>query len=680
MRTISATGNQSAWMLKLGKRKKTRIIAVILLLCNLLVYSPAAYAAEPTVSVDEAAYVNLDYYGQVLDVNIVKGCSLNGITEFSDYGDYESVNNMSGYDRPIIQSDGVRWNLKNNVDNKRFYYSCKLKNDALELPWNIDVSYKLNGMPCKAETLAGASGVVEVNVKVKPNPQAKEYFKNNMILQMATYINMEDTYSLDAPGSQMQSVGTYKAVVFAALPGEEDTFTMRIGTKSFETEGIVMMMIPGTLKQLEDIKEIREAKDTLYDSYSAIYTSMNDILNTMESMKEGLSELQGGTAGMENARSSFSSGKDKMNEYADTALSDLSAANRQLKDIIPYFKTGQYMIKDIRKDINEINDSLNDLEAPLDETKKSISNMSESLKDLEAPLDRTRDSISDMRENLDKLDEMLGQLNSQIETALTNLGTVAGAGLATPYEATELQGGAGIASVLGAYSGNISSLIWDMQRMGITTQEIINITENLIDETNNLNDAATQFINITEDLIDKTNNLNGTLNSYSSDMTDLLGECRDLTNLLNISIDSTITFLSYTKSLLKTSGDLFDKASETSLKGMSDLLGQSIAGLGSIPTMRNANNTIKKTIDKEFDKYEDENKFLDLDAKAGLISFTSLKNPTPSSIQIILRTEEISLDDKSDNSDLEAKKADIGVMGRIKVLFAEIWGMFRHIL
>lgn len=624
------------------RARKNRItagtIAAILLISNTISFSTVAFAAEPKVSVDESAYVNLDYYGKVSDVNIVKGCSLNGLSQFKDYGKYESVSNMSGYDKPVMETDGVKWNLKNRNDNKRFYYNCKVKNDDIELPWNIDVSYKLNGVPCKADTLAGSSGVIEMNIDVKPNPKAKEYYKNNMLLQVSSYINMEDTYSLDAPGSQLQSAGTYKAVVFAALPGEEDTFTIRIGTKSFETKGITMMMIPGTLKQLEAIKELKESKDTLYNSFDAIHTSMNDVLNTMDSMKEGLGELQRGTTGMEDARSTFSSGKDQMNKNGDTALSDLSAVNTQLKNMIPYFKTGQQMIIDLRKDISGIVESLDDLKVPLEETKSSISTV---------------------RKDLKALDNMLAELNKEIETALTNLGALAKAGLATPYDATELQGEAKIAAVLAKYSTNISSLLSEMQNMGTTTTEVINITE---------------------DLINETNKLNNTLNYYQEDMRNLLGDCSDLTTLLSSSIDSSIIFLTYTKALLQSSGDKLDKASETSLKGMSDVLGKSINGLGSIPSMRNANDVIKKTIDKEFNKIEEENKFLNLDAKAKLISFTSDNNPTPTSIQVIMRTKEISIDKVSYNSDLETEKANIGVIGRIKKLIEKILGVlsFSH--
>jgi putative membrane protein len=360
-------------MKKLMLQAISGIMATLLFLSGAAFTPSPAYSAEPAVTVDEAAYVNLDYYGGITAVNIVKGCSLNGLTQFKDYGQYLSVNNMSGYDTPIIEADGVQWELKKADPRQRFYYECKVKNDALELPWHIDVSYKLNGVPCKAETLAGASGVVEINVNVKPNPKAGVYFQNNMMLQVTTYVNMEDVYSLDAPGSQLQSAGTYKGVAFAALPGEEDTFTIRIGTDSFETQGIIITMLPGTLKQLKNLKELKEAKDTLYDSFSALHTSMNDVLNTMENMKQGLKELQDGTSSLEDARSSFSSGKEQMNAYADTVLTSLTTGNQQLKNLIPHFETSQAMIRELRADLDDISDTLNDLKNPLDDSTTSIS-------------------------------------------------------------------------------------------------------------------------------------------------------------------------------------------------------------------------------------------------------------------------------------------------------------------
>ena len=48
--------------------------ALITVLTGSLLVSPV-YAGPPTVDTDESLYVNLDYYGKVQEVNVVKGCS-----------------------------------------------------------------------------------------------------------------------------------------------------------------------------------------------------------------------------------------------------------------------------------------------------------------------------------------------------------------------------------------------------------------------------------------------------------------------------------------------------------------------------------------------------------------------------------------------------------------------------
>ena len=63
-------------------------------------------------------------------------------------------------------------------------------------------------------------------------------------------------------------------------------------------------------------------------------------------------------------------------------------------------------------------------------------------------------------------------------------------------------------------------------------------------------------------------------------------------------------------------------------------------------------------------------------------SFTSDKNAEPASIQIVLQTAEISADDGEDNAaDIEVAREDIGMWGRFKMVFVNLWekiaGIFR---
>ena len=88
-----------------------------------LVLPQAALAAPPEVETDEAVYINLDAYGIPEATRIVKGVSPNGHTEFTDYGDYSEVYNMSTYDQPALEDGAVTWTLEGE-GMRRFYYEC----------------------------------------------------------------------------------------------------------------------------------------------------------------------------------------------------------------------------------------------------------------------------------------------------------------------------------------------------------------------------------------------------------------------------------------------------------------------------------------------------------------------------------------------------------------------------
>lgn len=254
--------------MKIRKRILSSIVVLLILPGTL---STTAIAAAPGVSVDESAYVNLNYYGIPTNINIVKSLSLNGNKQFTDYGEYEKVTNMSNNVVPTMKDGAISWNLNNY--NGKFYYECTPKKGTVVLPWNVDVSYSLNGTPIDASKLAGASGLVQIDVKVTPNTKADIYYRNNMLLQMQTIVDMSKASNVDAPGAQVQTIGNKKIILFAALPGEKDTFTLRIGTNSFETDGILLTMVPGTLKQMQDVKDLKEDIDTFRDSVNSIYDS-----------------------------------------------------------------------------------------------------------------------------------------------------------------------------------------------------------------------------------------------------------------------------------------------------------------------------------------------------------------------------------------------------------------------
>lgn len=284
-------------------------------------------AAAPEPAVDETMYVNLNYYGQTTKINVVKGVAPNGVASYTDYGDYEKIVNMTDKTEPVQENGAVTWSLPE--DGSRFYYQCTMKESQVELPWTFDVSYLLNGVPADAAQLAGASGVVEIHVKAEPNEAAKEYYRNNMVLSVVIPVDMEECYSVNAPGAQVQAVGSTTAVVFAALPGEEGDYTVRIGTDDFETTGILMMMVPGTLDTLEHVKDIKEAKDTWKEDGDRLYDSMDRILAVMEEMKPSVSTVSDGLGHLNQAWSVVSEHRPEIEALSTRIVEELLPATEQ---------------------------------------------------------------------------------------------------------------------------------------------------------------------------------------------------------------------------------------------------------------------------------------------------------------------------------------------------------------
>ena len=88
-------------------------------------------------------------------------------------------------------------------------------------------------------------------------------------------------------------------------------------------------------------------------------------------------------------------------------------------------------------------------------------------------------------------------------------------------------------------------------------------------------------------------------------------------------------------------------------------------------------------IDDKWDEYTTEDTtILNVDPDAAPVSFTSTRNPSPRTIQIVLRTEEIKEEKvKSGNSVDEEFHSDGSIFHRIANIFRRIWelieGLFR---
>ncbi len=390
--------------------KKTAAYTVLLscLTTNILVAPMTAYAGQATADVDETLYLNLDYYGNVSDANVVKGINFNGTSSYTDFGDYLKITNMSDEQKPEIKNGSVTFE-KNK--NGKFFFQGELKPDKIKAPWTFDITYKLNGVVTDADKIAGASGLVEMDIDCTPNKSVSKYMQDNMMLFVAIPVDIQKCYSVDAPESQTMTLGQYTGIVFTALPGQEGHFQVRLGTDQFESVGAIFAMTPGTVGALNKIKDIKDIKDDFRDDTNAM---LDDFDNVLDDVTDVSAQLKITNQILEQLQS----GKNKIHGNAqvifdgnDVAIQDLRDLNGTLTPLNDDLKTAQWMVYDV-------NQNLNTLDSDLMDSSSKLKSLSTKLKRLGSSMSGTSIDnlqIQDMSDEIKGVTSTLGQVNTDIK-------------------------------------------------------------------------------------------------------------------------------------------------------------------------------------------------------------------------------------------------------------------------
>ncbi len=335
---------------------------------------------------DETYYATLDYYGGVLDSSVVKSYKTYGSDTITDYGSYDEVVNLTDDRAPTLAEGAVTFQLGSDAPS-RFYFEGKTTKPLEQFPWALSLSYTLNGVPAKAGELAGKSGLVEIALDAVPNPNASEYSRNNLVLTAMSTFNGDDILSLEAQGAQVQLVGNLYCVLFMIMPGEEQHFTIRVGSDDFSYGGMVFLAVPATLTQLDQIADLRQAKEKAEDSYRAIQDSMDVVLDALDGMSGSLNATANGLDQLNRARGAISSGKSQVYDSLDIALDAAGPLADSIQPMASHLSAARQALTDTTALLNQINDNVAGLKPEVEKTRAVIKNLQSDLEELQDLLD-----------------------------------------------------------------------------------------------------------------------------------------------------------------------------------------------------------------------------------------------------------------------------------------------------
>lgn len=421
---------------KTAKRQLLRVGSCALSALMVLGSIPAAAIGDGvTATYDEAYYAMTDYYGNLTDGSVVKSYRTNGIATLTDYGDYDEIINLTDGTVPARNGGMTTFRLDEKALPGTFYFEGKTTKPFQQLPWTISMSYTLNGVPTKAEDLAGQAGVVEIRLDIVPNGRASEYARNNYTLEAMAIFNQDDILSLEAPGAQVQLIGNLRAVLFLGLPGEECHYTIRVGSEDFAFGGMTFLMVPATLSQLEEIAKLSERKDDLEDNYNKLSGSIDSLLGAMTAMTGSLNASANGLEQLNKARGIFSDGKGVIYSGTDALREDLSnltdvlepvegqieALSKTISDSKSTLRSMANTVSDLKGDLKDVESALRDLEDGTGDARKvfsALGSLRKSLKALQEALGGTvKDTSGKLDETIDKNQNVGSTTVNQVKEA-----------------------------------------------------------------------------------------------------------------------------------------------------------------------------------------------------------------------------------------------------------------------
>ncbi len=303
------------------KRKFSALMA--LFLCCAMLFGPFAFAAEspapsespapeeeeaaPPEGAEEVIYGRLDNRGRARSAYAVVAVTAGEPGEIVHHGQYTEVENLTDTS-PIEYKNGTV--TIDAAEAGRYYYQGKLRKALM--PWDIQISYTLDGAEIDPDDLGGASGSLTVDIHTSTNSGFDSYFTDNYMLQISVTLPGEAADEITARNGTIALAGSDKTITFVVLPGAEGDVGFSAEIKDFTMAGFTIAGVP----------------------YSA--ASMMGDMEEVDMITDGLTQLSDGISALAGAAGQLSDGADTLADNGPT----LTDASDQIADALNQISSG----------------------------------------------------------------------------------------------------------------------------------------------------------------------------------------------------------------------------------------------------------------------------------------------------------------------------------------------------
>ena len=624
-------------------------------------------ASKTAAGKEEVVYIMTDAAGTVQSVNVV---NIFGKGEVTDYGNYSQVKMLTSTAPITLDGDKITF----TTGDEKVYYQGTL--DEAQVPWNIVVSYTLDGKKVTAEELAGQSGALKIKIKITENTRCHADYYNSYALQAAITLDTADCENIVADGATMANVGSSKQISYTVLPGKGLDAEITADVTDFEMDAIaingvklnldvdvddaeLMDKVTEIMDATRDINDgasslsdgsarLKDASGSLGQGVDSLYEATGSLNTGIDTLQQGFVSLQQGLNTLQSKSSSLTEGSAKMVKglaALQSQLQNVDISTESLGTLLEKSSTIKSSISGIYDGASALQQNLSyqaykdameenklDIDNLKDQNTTTIATLSTQVSDMQKTIDQIK-SIPDYENNAEyaaqvsQLEASVAQLNGIITLLNGNNGAISG---------TE--------SYLQAMNGNTSNLVSNLGTLNTNYTKFDATLSELAQTLSGLGEKMSTLKNAVNTMNSQYQTLHSGITDYTNGVADAAAGCNKLAEGFS-------SLSSGSKELLDGTGTLKN--------GTSDLLN----GIDSLTDGVNelydgTSEFYEKTSDMDT-QVEDtiDDMLLTISGDDGeTVSFASEKNTEVSSVQFVIKTAAIEKEDTSVTEEAPAEK------------------------
>jgi len=240
---------------------------------------------------DEVVYATLSPTGERQEVYVVNIFDMIEEGDIVDYGTYSNVSNLTNLSEIEQEEEGK---VEFTAPEGKFYYQGN-KNDA-QLPWDIVISYFLDGEQIDPDQLVGKDGDVEIKIQTAANENVNSVFFENYLLQVSLNLAPDVFDNIETTGGVVANAGKNKQVTFTVMPEQAGDLSLKADAVDFELQGMEIAAVPQSMSiDAPDMDEMTSEMQSLTDAIKEISNGVGELNNGVSDLNSGVASLRVGS-------------------------------------------------------------------------------------------------------------------------------------------------------------------------------------------------------------------------------------------------------------------------------------------------------------------------------------------------------------------------------------------------